>query len=291
MYGSIEAGGTKIICAVSDNKLNIIDSLNIATKDPNYNMEQMINFFDKYKEDLKAIGIGSFGPVDIDPKSDSYGHILNTPKKEWENFDLVSPIKKELDVEVYLTTDVNASAYGELKIGAGRGKNSLAYYTFGTGVGGGIIQNENFIGGVSHLELGHMIVKKHKDDDYKGYCYAHGDCLEGLACGPSISDRFKKNGQEIDEDDSFWDIEAYYIAQCVYNTVLSYYPEIIVLGGGVIQKKGLLDKVKKHFKDLMNNYIDIGDIDEYIVKPQRDGESATIGCLILAQEHYRKKIG
>ena len=291
MYGSIEAGGTKIICSISDSDLNIIDILNIATDKPEKNIEQILKFFSKYKKDLKSIGIGSFGPVDLDSQSLTYGHILNTPKKDWKNFDLVKPIEEALEVDAYLTTDVNASAYGELKAGAGLGKSSLAYYTFGTGVGGGVIQDGNFIGGVSHLELGHMVVKKHPNDNYDGYCYAHGDCLEGLACGPSISDRFNKDAKEIEKDDDFWDIEAYYIAQCVYNTVLSYYPEIIVLGGGVIQKEGLIEKVRVHFKKLMNDYIDVGDIDKYIVKPQIDVESATVGCLLLAKNYHDRKNG
>ena len=136
MYGAIEAGGTKMICAVSDENFNIIEKIQFPTTLPEENINEMIDFFGKYKKDLKAIGLGTFGPVDINPESKTYGYILNTPKKGWQNFDFVGSLEKGLGIDVYLTTDVNAAAYGELKEGAGKGQNSLAYYTFGTGVGG-----------------------------------------------------------------------------------------------------------------------------------------------------------
>lgn len=291
MYGAIEAGGTKMICAISDEDLNIVDQIQFPTTLPEENTEEMIDFFGKYKENLKAIGLGTFGPVDINPKSKTYGHILNTPKKGWQNFDFVGALENGLNVDVSLTTDVNAAAYGELKEGAGKGKNSLAYYTFGTGVGGGVIQNRDFVGARGHQELGHMIVNKHPEDKFGGICYAHGSCLEGLASGPSIEKRFGIPGKDLPIEDKFWDIEAYYIGQCVYNTVLSFNPEVIVLGGGVIQKDGLIEKVRENYKKLMNDYIHVENIGQYIVKPERNGKSAIIGALLLAKDKAREKVG
>ena len=288
MYGAIEAGGTKMICALADEKLEIIDRIQFPTTSPSENIGQMIEFFSKYKDKLKSIGLATFGPVDINTNSKTYGKILNTPKTAWRNFDFVKSLEESLNVDVYLTTDVNAAAYGEIKQGAGLGKDSLVYYTIGTGVGGGVIQNGEFVGGRSHLELGHMVINKHPEDDYEGYCYAHKACLEGLAAGPSIYDRFKVLGKDLPIDHKFWDIEAYYIGQCIYNTVLSFNPEIIVLGGGVIQKEGLIEKVRKAYKKLMNGYIEVENLDEYIVKPKIEGEPAIVGALLLAKENSKK---
>ena len=136
-----------------------------------------------------------------------------------------------------------------------------------------------------------MIVNKHPDDKFDGICYAHGACLEGLASGPSIEKRFGIPGKDLPIGDEFWDIEAYYIGQCVYNTVLAFNPDVIVLGGGVIQKEGLIEKVRDNYKKLMNDYISVENVDKYIVKPERNGESAIIGALLLARDKAREKVG
>lgn len=282
MFGSIEAGGTKFICAVADDELKPIDRVKIDTRNPEDTLRDVNEFFKKYKDDLEAIAVGSFGPIDVDPSSKDYGRILNTPKESWRGYSILDGLREEFDVKIFITTDVNASAYGEYVYGAGKGKDSLVYYTVGTGVGGGAIQNGKFIGGVSHPEMGHMVLKPHPDDDFKGVCPSHGDCLEGLASGPAIEKRLGKKAETLSPDDDFWDIEAYYIAQCAYNTALVFNPEVIVFGGGVMRVPGLIEKVRANFDKLMNGYLEGFDTDKLIVLPAYEGESASLGLFKLA---------
>lgn len=284
MFGILEAGGTKMICAVGDRNLEVKDEIRIDTRGPVETFADIKEFFAKYKDDIESIAIGSFGPIEVNPDSDDYGKILNTPKEGWKDFNIIKCLEEDFSVPIYVTTDVNASAYGEYKVGCGKGKASLAYYTVGTGVGGGYVQNNNFLGGASHPEMGHMIIKKDPRDTYEGGCMCHGDCLEGLASGLNIEKRLGKSGQNLDPNDEFWDIEAGYLAQAAYNTSLMFSPDVIVFGGGVMQVPGLIEKVREKFKDLMNCYVDLPDLDSYIVRPKYDGRSATLGLLILAQE-------
>ena len=284
MFGILEAGGTKMICAVGNRDLEVLDEIRIETRRPEETFAEIKKFFAKYKAEIESIAVGSFGPIEINPDCNDYGKILNTPKEGWKDFNIVKCLEEDFPVPIFVTTDVNASAYGEYKIGRGEGKASLAYYTVGTGVGGGVVQNGNFAGGISHPEMGHMIIKKDPRDTYQGGCACHSDCLEGLASGPNIGKRFKKSAESLDPNDEFWDIEAGYLAQAAYNTSLMFSPAVIVFGGGVMQVEGLIEKVREKFKELMNGYIEIKDLESYIVRPKYDGKSATYGLLILAQE-------
>lgn len=284
MFGILEAGGTKMICAVGNKDLEIKDQARFDTRGPVETFADIKNFFAKYKDELESIAIGSFGPIDVDPESADYGKILNTPKEGWKDFNIVESLKEEFDLPIFVTTDVNASAYGEYKLGAGEGKKSLAYYTVGTGVGGGVVQNGEFIGGASHPEMGHMIINKDPRDNYDGGCMCHKACLEGLASGPNIEKRFNIRAENLEANDDFRDIEAVYLAQAAYNTRLMFSPDVIVFGGGVMQVEGLIEKVRFKFKELMNGYMEVPNLDSYIVRPKYDGKSATLGLLILAQE-------
>lgn len=284
MFGVIEAGGTKMICAVGNENLEVKDQARFNTRGPVETFADIKKFFAKYKEVLKSIAIGSFGPIDVDPDSDDYGKILNTPKEAWKDFNIVKCLEEDFNLPIFLTTDVNASAYGEYKIGRGKGKKSLAYYTVGTGVGGGVVQNGEFIGGAGHPEMGHMIINKDSNDSYEGGCMCHKACLEGLASGPNIEKRLSTRAENLNPNDKFWDIEANYLAQAAYNTSLMFSPDVIVFGGGVMQVPGLIEKIREKFKDLMNGYMDLPDLDSYIIRPEYDGKSATYGLLILAQE-------
>lgn len=284
MFGIVEAGGTKMICAVGNRDLEIIEDIRIDTGLPLETFAEIKKFFKKYQDNLESIAIGSFGPIDINPDSKDYGKILNTPKEGWKDFNIVSSIEEDFSVPIFVTTDVNASAYGEYKLGCGKDKESLAYFTVGTGIGGGFVQNDNFVGGSNHPEMGHMIIKKDNRDNYEGGCKCHGDCLEGLASGPNIAKRLGKEAKNIDPSDKFWDMEANYLAQAAFNTSLMFSPEVIVFGGGVMQVHGLIEKIREKFKEIMNGYLEINDVDSYIVRPKYDGKSATYGLLILAQE-------
>lgn len=284
IYGSIEAGGTKFVCAVGSDKLEILERIYFPTTTPKETMEQVISFFSKYKLSLKSLGVGSFGPIDIQKKSKTYGYITSTPKIAWENFDFIGELKKYFDIPIYWTTDVNAACYGEYVAGNGVGLSSVVYYTIGTGVGGGVLQDGRFIEGFSHPEMGHMRILKHKQDFFEGACSFHHDCLEGLASGTALEKRTGVKGQELDKEHPDWEIEAFYIAQCAYNTTLLFSPDRIIFGGGVMKQVHLVKKVREIFTDLLQEYVQVPAIDTYIVTPKLGDNAGTIGCLALARK-------
>ncbi|KAA9301254.1 MULTISPECIES: ROK family protein [Aerococcus] len=283
-YAAIEAGGTKFVCSVGDDQGTILDQVSFPTTEPEETLAQVSDFFRKHAQDLQAIGIGSFGPIDIHPESPTYGYITSTPKLAWQNYNFVGRIKQDFDLPIAWTTDVNAAAYGEFKAGAGQASQSLVYYTIGTGIGGGAIQDGQFVQGFSHPEMGHMLVRSHADDPYSGNCPFHQYCLEGMAAGPAIEDRVGLAGSEIPETDPYWEIEAYYLAQCAYNTSLILRPEKIILGGGVMKQAHLLDRIQRQFQELVNDYIDTPDPSRYIQTPGLEDNAATIGCFELAKD-------
>ncbi len=289
LYGSLEAGGTKFVCAVGNENFEVVDKIQFKTTTPDETLEQTITFFKKY-ENLVSLSIGSFGPIDIDHNSKTYGYITNTPKPYWSNTDVVKPLHDTLNVPIFFTTDVNSSAYGEKYALSKLNKkaDTLVYFTIGTGIGGGVIQNNRFIGGIGHLEMGHFMVSKHPYDiqnNFKGICPFHDGCLEGMAAGPSLKARTGISGENIDPSDPVWDVEAYYLAQAALNVTVSFRPDVIVFGGGVMSNDYMIKKVKDQFLKLLNNYIPIPPIDDYIVTPVVQGNgSATLGNFILAKE-------
>lgn len=284
--GSIEAGGTKFVLAVGNEANHILKITQIPTTSPQETLEKTIAFF--HENPVDALGIGSFGPIDIDPKSLTYGYITTTPKPKWANTDLLGTLKKALKIPMSFTTDVNASAYGEVVV---TNRQSLVYFTIGTGIGGGAVQDGTFIGGFSHQEMGHQYVKRHpKDLNFAGSCPFHGDCLEGVASGPSIEARTGIRGEYLPEDHEVWDIQAYYIAQIAVNTTLAFAPERIVFGGGVMAQEHMITRVRKQFKQLLNGYVKIPcQTEDYLVRPSiPDNGSATIGNFALAQKELLK---
>ena len=283
MYGAIEAGGTKFVLSVGDEALEIIDQLTIPTVSPEETMPLVIEFFKQFENNLLAIGIGSFGPIDVNPESSTYGFITQTPKLKWRNYDFLGSIQKAFpNVKTAWTTDVNASAYGEYAVRDG--VENLVYYTVGTGVGGGGVKQGKFVEGISHPEMGHIPVKKHADDSFDGHCPSHGDCLEGLASGPAVEARLGKSAKDVPADDPYWDIQAYYIAQSAYTTTLLLAPEMIIYGGGVMKVEGLLEKVRLAFDKLNQGYMSTPDLEKYIVSPKLEDSAATIGCFAMAKE-------
>lgn len=288
LYGSIEAGGTKFVCAVGNEKLEIIERVSFPTTTPEETMPQVIAFFNQYKEELKAIGIGSFGPIDIRPTSDTYGYVTSTPKLAWQHYNFLGTMKEAFSIPMAWTTDVNAAAYGEYAFGNGQGKSSVVYYTIGTGVGAGALQNGQFVEGFSHPEMGHMLVVPHKEDNFEGACPFHGNCLEGMAAGPAIEKRTGRKGQDIPQDDPFWAIEAEYIAQCAYNTTLMFSPDVIIFGGGVMKQRQMVEKVHAAFTRLMKDYVATPNLEEYIVTPALEDNAGTIGCLALAEKALKE---
>lgn len=286
MLGSIEAGGTKFVCAVGNNDYEMIDSIKIPTTTPEETFQKCLAFFDQYREQLSALSIASFGPIEIRKDAPNYGYITNTPKPGWSNTDFVGSFKRHLGVPIYWTTDVNGSAYGEYVLASSQGTklDSLVYYTIGTGVGAGAVINGHLVGALGHPEMGHLIMKRHPDDlNFKGICPYHGDCLEGLACGPTFEARTGRKGQEVPLTDHVWDIMAYYVAQAAIDVTVIFRPNRLIFGGGVVSEE-FLKKVRQQFNTLFNGYLDVGDIDDYITMPlAAHNGSATIGNFALAQ--------
>lgn len=285
LVGSIEAGGTKFVCAVGNDDFQIREQTIIPTTTPAETLAKTADFFKKY--DVNAIGIASFGPIEIRKSSPKYGYITNTPKQGWQDTDFVGYLKRRLDVPLFFTTDVNGSAYGEyvMSLLSNEKINSLVYYTIGTGVGGGAVINGEIAGSIGHPEMGHVMLKKHPADlEFSGICPFHGDCLEGLVSGPTFEARLHKKGATVPLADPVWDIMSYYVAQAALQVTLILRPDKIIFGGGVTSE-GFLKKVRRDFSKLLNGYVEVPNLESYLTMPaiQNNG-SATVGDFALAQE-------
>lgn len=283
LYGAIEAGGTKFVCAVSDEQFNIKARISIPTTHPAETMTAVLDFFKDFS-DIAAIGVGSFGPIDINHRSPTYGFITTTPKLAWANYDFIGALKAHYSIPIAWTTDVNAAAYGELKKGAAKGKSSCIYITVGTGIGGGAVVKNHILEGFGHPEMGHVLVRRHPQDTYQGNCPYHHDCLEGMAAGPAIEDRCGKKAQELDADDQAWEMEAYYLAQAILDYTLILSPEKIILGGGVMKQTHLFSLIRQSFAEQLADYVQTPPLDEYIVPCELADDAGITGCLLLAAD-------
>ncbi|SQF67661.1 fructokinase ScrK [Streptococcus dysgalactiae] len=285
LYGSIEAGGTKFVCAVGDEEFTVVDKTQFPTTTPEETIAQTIAYFKAFEADLAGIAVGSFGPIDIDPSSETYGYITTTPKPGWANVDLLGQLSTAFEIPFDVTTDVNSSAYGEAL--ARPGVESLVYYTIGTGIGAGAIQKGEFVGGLGHTEAGHTYVMAHPEDvehGFLGVCPFHKGCLEGMASGPSLEARTGTRGELIEQDASVWDVQAFYIAQAALQATMLYRPQVIVFGGGVMAQDHMVMRVHEKFKTLLNDYLPVPDLPDYIVMPAvADNGSATLGNFALAK--------
>lgn len=282
LVGAIEAGGTKFVCAIGNESNEIIERVSFPTTTPEETLAHVFEFFDQYE--LASIGIGSFGPIDINEKSETYGYVLSTPKLAWKDFDFLGAMKERYDIPMGWTTDVNAAALGESEKGAAAGLDNVMYITIGTGVGAGAIVNGQLLEGIGHPEMGHLLVKPHQDDHYDGFCPYHGNCLEGMAAGPSINGRLDMAGKDVDPDHQVWDFMANYIGQALVAYTVILRPERIILGGGVMHAPKMLDKVKEAFDDLLGNYVDVPELDSYLVKPGLGDNAGITGAILLANQ-------
>ncbi|SES99801.1 fructokinase [Natronincola peptidivorans] len=283
MLGAIEAGGTKFVCAVGDEDFKIIERVSFATTYPEETLQRVFDFFDTYPQ-VKAIGIGSFGPIEVNKQSQKYGYITSTPKTNWRNFNFLGEMKKQYSIPIGWTTDVNAACLGEYKVGSAADDHSCIYLTVGTGIGGGAIVKGEIIEGFGHTEMGHIIIRSHPDDDFDGFCPYHKNCLEGLAAGPSIEKRYGIKAENLDANHKIWEILAYYLAQALVNYTLILRPEKIILGGGVMNQVRMMDLVKKEFSFLLADYVETPDLDAYIVTPSLRDNAGITGGLILARQ-------
>lgn len=281
--GSIEAGGTKFVCAIGDEQYHVIDQIQFPTTTPEETLRQAVAYFRQFP-DLLALSTASFGPIEIRSNEAKFGYITNTPKPLWPDTDFLGQLKAAFDIPMVWTTDVNGSAYGEyISAPADQRPKSLVYITIGTGVGAGELVNGQFLGELGHPEVGHVRLKRHPDDlDFPGICPYHGDCLEGLVAGPTFEARTGKKGQDVPLTDHVWEIMAYYIAQAVVQETLMLRPNKIVLGGGVMSDT-FLTMIRKQFAELMNGYADVGPLEDYLTMPVvAHNGSATVGNFALA---------
>lgn len=283
--GAIEAGGTKFVVAIGDELGNVEKRASFPTTTPKETMEEVYRFFDG--SGIEALGIGTFGPIDPDKNSPTYGYITTTPKPHWANYNMLGDLKKRYDIPMGFDTDVNGAALGELQFGAAKGLDSCLYLTFGTGVGGGAIVEGNLVHGLLHPEMGHIRMIRHPQDSYKGRCPYHADCLEGLASGPAIEERWHQKGVDLPADHEAWNLEAYYVGQAMATFILTLSPKKIILGGGVMKQRQLFPMIRQYTLEFLNGYIQKDElqknIDEYIVWPQLEDNAGICGALALAK--------
>ncbi|MBE5786588.1 MAG: ROK family protein [Clostridiales bacterium] len=282
-YGGIEAGGTKMVMAVADDKMNILCRESIATGAPDATLERMIAFFRGHPVD--ALGVASFGPLDLKKDSPTYGYITKTPKLDWVDYPLLPLLKAALDVPCELDTDVNAAALCEAKMGVAKGLKNCMYVTIGTGIGAGVYCEGNLVHGLMHPEWGHIPVAPRKDDTMpEGICPYHGGCLEGLASGPAIEKRWGKSAKELAPDHPAWQLEAHYLAQMCVTALMTVSPEKIILGGGVMGQRQLFPMIHKETMRLLGGYLAcVKDTASLIVPPACYPDSGLVGALLLAK--------
>jgi fructokinase len=281
--GALEAGGTKMVVAIGNENGEIFERASIPTQTPETTMPQLIDYFKSRA--VEMLGIGCFGPIDLDRNSDTYGYITSTPKLAWKNYDIVGAFKEHLKVPVGFDTDVNASAIGEATWGITKELDTSLYITIGTGIGVGVIVGGKPLHGMLHPEAGHILLSKHAQDSFNGICPYHSNCFEGLASGPAIEARYGKKAIELADNYAVWELESYYIAQAIANYILTLSPKRIILGGGVMHQEQLLPLVKDKVKEIINGYVntkELKDMDNYIVLPSLSDNQGILGCIKLA---------
>ncbi len=288
LYGGMEGGGTKFVCAVGTGPENIVDEIRFPTTTPAETIPQAVGFFRKHR--VSAIGIASFGPVDLNEASPTYGFITATPKPGWSQTDVLAPFKREFDVPLVFETDVNAAAYGEYAwIPQNQRLESLIYFTIGTGIGAGLVLNGQLVHGLTHPEAGHIRIPHDCErDPFPGECPFHGDCFEGLANGPAMALRWHRPAETLANDHPGWSLEADYIALAMVNVICMFSPQRIVLGGGVMQHEALFPLIRQKTRELLSGYIAsaviAGNMEDYIVPPGLGKRSGILGAMALAKE-------
>lgn len=278
IYGGIEAGGTKMICAIMDDNHNIIERISVPTTSPEETLNEMVDYFKD--KNIASLGIACFGPIDLHEDSDTYGYITTTPKEGWSNVDFIGPFR-ELGVPIGFDTDVNGAIYGEVIAGAAKGCDSAIYITIGTGIGVGVCIGGKPLHGLMHPEAGHILLTKHPDDTFTGFCPFHNNCFEGLASGPAIMKRWEKPAFELYDNKKVWDMESYYIAEAITDYILCYSPEKVILWGGVMHQDGLYDMIRSKVVENLGGYVHLSD--NFIIPPLLGEDTGVIGAALLGK--------
>jgi fructokinase len=293
LFGGMEGGGTKFVCVVGRGPDEIFEEIRIPTTTPGETLAQAIAFFQKYN--LSAIGLASFGPLDLNPSSPTYGSITATPKPSWSGTNVLASFQRTFDLPLAFHLDVNAAAFGEYTwIPENRKLDSLVYFTIGTGIGAGVINNGRLTHGLTHPEAGHMrLPHDRKNDPFSGTCPFHGDCFEGMASGPALACRWRKPAEMLPDNHPAWEKEATYIAYALVNVILMLSPQRIVLGGGVMEHQSLFPSIRDKVRGLLNGYIAspvlAGTMEDYIVPPALGKRSGVLGALALAKTAVIKR--
>lgn len=287
-FGAIEAGGTKFLCAVGTGPDDLSEPVRFPTTTPAETLAQCIAFF-RAQPELDAIGVGCFGPIELNRRSPQYGRVTVTPKPGWSNAAIVAPLADALGVPIGFDTDVNGAVLGEARWGAARDLDTAVYITIGTGIGGGALIDGKLAHGLVHPEMGHLLLPREPDDlEFPGHCPFHGArCWEGLAAGPALQQRFGQPAETLAPDHRAWDLEARYIAAALTTLVLVLSPERLILGGGVMQQATLFPKIRRHLTDSLAGYVQAeqvrGGVDHYVVPPALGQRSGILGALALAE--------
>ena len=292
LFGAIEAGGTKFVCAVGTGPEDIQEKIRIPTTTPAETISQVVDFFKQQIEKLgplRGMGVGAFGPVDTHTDSPTFGWFLETPKPGWQQIEFARVLQRTLSAPVGFDTDVNAAALGEGRWGNGQGLDTFLYLTVGTGIGGGAMVNGKLLHGLLHPEMGHILIPHDRSaDPVPGTCPFHKDCLEGLASGFAIEQRWQQQATSLPADHPAWALEANYLATGLVNYILTFSPQRIIMGGGVMGQPQLLPMVRKQVVKKLNGYLKvpqlIKDIDTYIVSPGLGDRAGITGAFALAQQ-------
>jgi fructokinase len=289
VYAGIETGGSKFVCAVGTGPDDLVTA-QFATTSPDETIGKAVDFIKDHSrlKQIAAVGVASFGPLDLDQGSPTYGYITTTPKDSWSNIDIYGKTRSRLEVPVAIDTDVNGASLGEQVWGAAKGLDTFIYLTIGTGIGGGGMINSRLMHGLLHPEMGHMrIPHDWQNDPYGGCCPFHGDCLEGLASGRAMGLRWGQSPENLPPDHPAWETEAVYLALAVANLICIMSPQRIVIGGGVMKNPGLMSAVRRKAHRLLNGYVRseaiTKDIDRYVVSPVLGKLAGVVGALELAK--------
>ncbi len=291
LFGALEAGGTKMVCAIGNEQGEILKRASIPTETPDITMPKLAEFF--LGQGIAALGIGCFGPIDLNRESKTYGCITTTPKLAWKDYDICGYFRQQLGVPVGFDTDVNGSMLGEATWGCAKGLDSAIYITVGTGIGVGIMADGKLLHGMLHPEGGHMLMPVRPDDPYEGKCPYHKTCLEGLASGPAIEARWGFPARELADRDEVWDLEAYYLAHALTTYIMILSPQKIILGGGVMHQTQLMERIRKYVKTMVNGYLvtrELEDLDSYIVLPSLNDDQGILGALKLGMDELEREI-
>jgi fructokinase len=277
--GGVEAGGAKFVCAIGSGPDDLVRAT-IPTTTPAETLARVIEFFHSQARSIAALGVASFGPVDLEPGSPTFGFITSTPKPEWSNVDICGVLRRALGGPIAFETDVNAAALAEARWGAAQGLNNILYITVGTGIGGGALVDGLPLHGLVHPEMGHILIPQNRDEDpFPGACPFHGNCLEGLASGHAMERRWGVKAQFLEPDHPAWRLEAHYLGLALANLVCVLSPRRIVIGGGVMHNLDLFPMIRENLREALNGYVQAPDV----VPPLLGDDAGVLGAIALAE--------